>query len=178
MVKKRYEHKDPIIRDVHSVVQGNLYVGRKALTGGGLFVPPHNFMTLVDFVSINNLWWWGIVALNFLGYFLLRYGMINNGRKRIQVEFLGGVIIAVSLFLITIFFGILHFFSLVIIFWFINTPVVELLIRKVYEKMFAIPGESWEEKEEFIRRGHESEDEAMERIMKEWKNSTKKEKRL
>lgn len=38
MVKKRYEHRDPIIRDVHSVVQGNLYVGRKALTGGGLFV--------------------------------------------------------------------------------------------------------------------------------------------
>jgi len=39
MAKKRYEHKDPIIRDVHSVIRGNSYVGRKALTGGGLFVP-------------------------------------------------------------------------------------------------------------------------------------------
>ena len=30
MVKKRYEHRDPIIRDVHSVIPGNWYVPARA----------------------------------------------------------------------------------------------------------------------------------------------------
>ena len=71
MAQKRYEHRNPIIRDVHSVIQGNLYVNRKVLTGGGVFVYPpideffyHNykFMQLESqkpiIESQNQKSWW------------------------------------------------------------------------------------------------------------------------
>lgn len=74
---------------------------------------------------MKNLILWTAV---FIGYFLLRFGMVSRGRLRDLLQFIGGVILTISFILAFIALGIKMGIITILIFWVIITPVAELII--------------------------------------------------
>ncbi len=62
--------------------------------------------------------------------------MISRGRARILVEFVGGVVLATSFILMFAFFGVVNVLILIPIFWFVATPIVEVIIGKIYKALY------------------------------------------
>lgn len=95
-------------------------------------------MNLSNFINLNSFWWWINISLNFLGFLLLRFGMVSEGRRRgvlIVIEFFGGMLIFLSFISMFFWFDILFCLALLIIFWFIITPIVEIIIRKIFHEI-------------------------------------------
>ena len=88
-------------------------------------------MSFNDFINLGEIWWWMIVLLNFFGYFLLRYGMTGDARLKAIIELMGSGLIVASFIAMVMLFGFLSLISLIVIFWIIITPTVEIAVRKM-----------------------------------------------
>lgn len=98
---------------------------------------------------IENIYWWLIISINLLGYFIFRFGIISRGAKKDYVEFLGGVLLATSFVSMFFVFGIKATGILVLIFWLMITPIIEITIpiigitiEKIYDRLFKKTGRS------------------------------------
>jgi uncharacterized membrane-anchored protein YhcB (DUF1043 family) len=57
--------------------------------------------------------WFGLCIGLFFGYIILRFGMVSRGRLRQYIQFIGGI------------------------FWFVITPIVEIIIRQIDKRINA-----------------------------------------
>ncbi len=71
----------------------------------------------------------------FVGYFVLRFGMVSRGRSREIIQFIGGIILTICFILFFLFLGLKAGFLNILIFWVIITPVTELIINKIQKKI-------------------------------------------
>lgn len=81
---------------------------------------------------------WVIIFLNTIGYFIFRFGMVSRGYLKdllTLIEFVGGTILLGSFILMFYYFGLKNGLLLIPIFWFITTPIVEVLIGKMQRKL-------------------------------------------
>lgn len=129
----------------------------------------------------NSIGWWSIIALNFVGYFGLRFGMVSRGASRKKIEFVGGLILSLSFILMFIFEGIKSGLILIPIFWIVVTPIIELLIGKIDKKINEPYEESYkhlaqeynstpeEVKKEIYKNMDKSDDEIIEAALREHK---------
>lgn len=87
-------------------------------------------------MQINSFGWWLIILLNSLAYFIYRFGMISRGNLKVLIEFTGGILLLTSFILMFLFFGIKSGGALILIFWFVVTPIVEISIGKIEKKLY------------------------------------------
>lgn len=73
----------------------------------------------------------------FLGYFVLRFGMVSRGHARKYIQFVGGLLLFISLAASFFIVGWVRGLINVTIFWIVVTPVVELAIRYIYKRINA-----------------------------------------
>jgi len=97
-------------------------------------------------MNVNNFGWWSIVFFNQISYVVFRFGMISWGSANKVVEFLGGTFVLISFVLMFLIYGIKSGLMLVPIFWFIVTPIGELLISFVKKKVYGERRHRLEEK--------------------------------
>jgi len=71
----------------------------------------------------------------FLGYFILRFGMVSRGRSREIIQFSGGVILTISFILSFLLLGWKMGLFNILIFWIVITPITELIINKIQKKI-------------------------------------------
>lgn len=74
----------------------------------------------------------------FLGYFILRFGMVSRGRSREIIQFIGGIILTACFILSFLFFGLKTCLLNILIFWVIITPITELIIARI-QKQIELP---------------------------------------
>lgn len=86
-------------------------------------------------MHFTNLHWWLIIILNFIGYFILLFGLRANTKDSLRhplveiIKFLGGTIVFISFVLMFWFFGIVSLIILILAFWFVITPIVRILVK-------------------------------------------------
>jgi len=81
---------------------------------------------------------WVLLCISiFIGYFILRFGMVNRGRSRSYIQFTGGLLLLVSL--VTSFFliGWVKGLINIAIFWIVITPIVEIIIQRIDKRINA-----------------------------------------
>ncbi len=79
----------------------------------------------------------GVLAAIFVGYFLLRFGMVSRGRLRRYIEILGGLILTTCFISAFFMVGWARALLSVLVFWFVVTPIVEVLIRPIENRINA-----------------------------------------
>jgi hypothetical protein len=67
----------------------------------------------------------------FLGYFTLRFGMVSRGSLRQIIEFLGGTLCIATLISSFFLIGWVKGFLGLLVFWFVVTPITEIIIRRI-----------------------------------------------
>lgn len=87
-------------------------------------------------MHLNNLGWWLIILLNFVGYFILSFGSISNGTLKEAEKAIGMLITTLSFILMLIFFGFVSSIALMLILWIVITPIVMVLITQLEKKLF------------------------------------------
>lgn len=95
------------------------------------------FKSLDIVVPFDNFFWWLIVSVNFIGYFLGRFGMMSRGRLRSIIEFVGWIITIISFIWMWLQFSFGQFLILIPIFIFLTRTLVEGVIEIIYRKLFA-----------------------------------------
>jgi hypothetical protein len=78
-------------------------------------------------MHLNSSSWWLIFILNFLGYFIFRFGSSKNGKLSPVVEFIGGSLLITSFFFMGFIFGLIEVVFLIIIFMLPITLINEAL---------------------------------------------------
>lgn len=78
---------------------------------------------------------WLVVVLCFVGYFIFRFGMLSRGAKNTQIEFVGGSILFTSFLLTPILIGWLALGAIILIFWIVVTPIVEMSIEALLKRL-------------------------------------------
>ncbi|XOA43056.1 MAG: hypothetical protein ACKKMO_01110 [Candidatus Nealsonbacteria bacterium] len=87
------------------------------------------------FMHFTDLHWWLIIILNFIGYLIFLFGVKANKEDSLRqpfaeiIEFFGGTTVFISFVLMFWLFGIVNGLMLILIFWFVITPIVRFLIR-------------------------------------------------
>ena len=76
-----------------------------------------------------------ILAGIFVGYFVLRFGMVSEGYLRELIQAVGGLLLTSVLLTAFIIFGWKGGGIAVLLFWSVVTPIVELLIRWIANRM-------------------------------------------
>ena len=71
----------------------------------------------------------------FLGYFILRFGMISRGRSREIIQFAGGVILTICFILSFLLLGFKMGLFNIVIFWAIITPITEVVINRIQKQI-------------------------------------------
>lgn len=84
---------------------------------------------------LTNPTFWLVVVLCFVGYFIFRFGMISRDAKNTQIEFVGGLILLVSFVLALLLVSWLALGVMVLIFWIVITPVVELSVEALLKRL-------------------------------------------
>lgn len=87
-------------------------------------------------MQLNNSIWYLITFLSLISYFIFRFGMISKGAKKGLIEFVGGVGILTSFFLMLGLFGFISMLILIPIFFLINTLIVEAIIQFINKKLY------------------------------------------
>lgn len=87
-------------------------------------------------IHIDSFGWWMIVFLNFVGYLILRFGIISNGTLKEVVKALGILLTTTSFILMLIFFGFVSSIVLMIILWVVITPIVMILIKLLEKRLY------------------------------------------
>ncbi len=82
----------------------------------------------------QNIIWWFILLIGFIGYFTFRFGIISRGSKKDLIEFIGGTILAIS-FVAMFFLGWRIGLLYILIFWFVITPINEIIISKIKKRL-------------------------------------------
>ena len=81
--------------------------------------------------------WFGLCIGLLFGYIILRFGMVSRGRLRQYIQFIGGLLLTsffvVSFFIVGWVKGLIN----VAIFWFVITPIVEIIIRQIDKRINA-----------------------------------------
>lgn len=108
----------------------------QAIAGGGLFASPPIGEIKMNIVHVNDLGWWLIIFLNFVGYFILSFSSISNGTLKEVEKAIGTLLTTISFILMLIFFGFINSVILMLILWIVITPVVMILIKQLEKKLF------------------------------------------
>ena len=87
-------------------------------------------------MNVNNFGWRSIVFLNQVSYVIFRFGMISWGSANKVVGFLGGTFVLISFVLMFLIYGTKSGLMLVLIFWFIVTPIGELLTSFIKRRIY------------------------------------------
>lgn len=87
-------------------------------------------------MQINSFGWWLIVFLNFIGYLILRFGIISNGAKREEIKALGALLTTISFILMLVFFGFVSSILLMLMLWVVITPIVMVLIKQLEKRLY------------------------------------------
>ncbi len=84
---------------------------------------------------VTSPYFWLSVGLCFVGYFVFRFGMLDNSSEtKTEVEFVGGALLTGSFILAAFFVGWEAFLILVLLFWFVVTPVTEISLKSLSGK--------------------------------------------
>ena len=86
-------------------------------------------------MNINNFSWWLIIILGLISYFIFRYGMTSRGNLKEIISFLGGILLLLSFILMFLLFGIKSGVIYILIFWVVITPINEIILQKVRNKI-------------------------------------------
>jgi cellobiose-specific phosphotransferase system component IIC len=86
-------------------------------------------------MNFSNLQWWLIIIINLIGHLIFLFGLKSIKVDYLRwpfseiIEFMGGVMVAISFVIMFWVFGIIDVLILMAIFWFIITPITRLLIK-------------------------------------------------
>lgn len=86
----------------------------------------------------SNTIFWILIFVCLFGYFLLRFGMISRGARKIEIEFIGGTAIFVSFLLVFILVGWKALLVEVGVFWIVITPIVEIIISNLQKRLHSV----------------------------------------
>ena len=78
-----------------------------------------------------------IVVGIFVGYFVLRFGMVSEGYLRELIKTVGGLLLASVLITAFVIFGWKGGGIALLLFWFVVTPIIEFLIQRIVNRMRA-----------------------------------------
>lgn len=73
----------------------------------------------------------------FVGYLTLRYGMVSRGHSRKYIQFVGGLLLFVSLAASFFIIGWVKGLINIAIFWLVVTPLIEIIIRPIDKRINA-----------------------------------------
>ncbi|NQU83860.1 MAG: ABC transporter ATP-binding protein [Parcubacteria group bacterium] len=90
----------------------------------------------MNIVHVNDLGWWLIIFLNFVGYFILSFSSISNGTLKEVDKAIGTLLTTISFVLMLIFFGLVSSIILMAILWVVITPIVMVIIKQLEKKLF------------------------------------------
>jgi len=85
---------------------------------------------------INDLGWWLIALLNFLGYFIYSFGSISNGAAREMIKFIGAILFVLSFILMFAFFGLGSGIGLIVLAFIIVAPITGLLMATIEKRLY------------------------------------------
>ena len=91
----------------------------------------------MNIIHINSFGWWLIIFLNFVGYFILRFGIISNGAQKETIKAVGTLLTTISFILMLIFFGFVSSIVLMLILWVVITPIVMVLIKQLEKRLYS-----------------------------------------
>jgi len=78
-----------------------------------------------------EFYWYVITISTLIGFFIFRLGMTSQWLYKDLIEFIGGAITLFTLIVMFYFYGLVAGIVLVAIFWFIWTPIVDIIIKKI-----------------------------------------------
>ena len=81
-----------------------------------------------------------------IGQFLLRFGMVSRGRLREVIQFIGGITCLGSVIAAWLLLGWKAWFGFMAVYFFLITPMVEMVISKIDKKI----NEPYEEAHEYL----------------------------
>ena len=87
-------------------------------------------------MKMNNIAWWLIVLLNFIGYFIYSFGQISRGNSKELVKFVGGVLFILSFGLMLFLFGGKYLIGLVAVSFLVTAILVGLLITSIKKRLY------------------------------------------
>ncbi|MBI4090589.1 MAG: hypothetical protein HY422_01045 [Candidatus Komeilibacteria bacterium] len=91
---------------------------------------------MYQYIAYLSVTWWSIIAFIFIGFFILRFGMISYGASRQKIQTLGGLVLTAAFILMFALHGWRAGFASIILFWVPITPLVEVLIEKIKKSLY------------------------------------------